>query len=199
MLISIATLAQDKTTIKATDTDSHCFGKHSNVFTVAVGLPYDIKNAIINQGKYSYRNDYQIVALYLKYERALTKNIGIGISFGYCGYSKNLQSGTDYIHGTLRVYSVTPSLSYHLGRFLELKKVDPYISAGATFRGVDNYFDKHPNSNYDNNSFTDILPAVRLGARVYLLNFSKVDFGFSGELGFDGMSFFSLGIMCRGF
>jgi opacity protein-like surface antigen len=131
------------------NSDSTSFNAGKIIFSLGYGYPS------VDQSLYSERDlGFDMIftkwgtgAFHFRGEYALSDRIGIGISINYDTYGGTLQA----VHiinpnGSKEYYTYKHSVSAFTGllrfnyHFATTKKLDPYFSVGAGFRGVKNTF-----------------------------------------------------------
>lgn len=201
----------------------------SQIFQIGIGESYTFKTRIEDdRRKYTSQSTgglgkikiKQTPAIFLKFECALNKYIGIGIVFGYRkseieqtisysyydttmvyqspfgGYYYIQKTANDIFNFTVHDINIGARFNCH---FLPDKKVDPYIGVAAGYRLFNrdySYTTDNPHGVYYVVEYETILPiyaAATLGIR-YL--FSK-DIGIYAEVGIDKWSIIQGGIIFK--
>jgi len=181
---SLAIHAQEKTTKR---------NKHS----IILGYGYQLNTKWWRSEieKMNFNSPKSTNDLYVKYEYALNKHMGIGLDLGFMKVDKD-EFGIfaplfeTYAY-TAKAFRILPSINYH---FLNYTKLDPYINFEAGFYAMKT---EHLYYSHDPNPLNSLgfLPAPLVRNVVKKSNTSGVDF--SAGIGMRYLFSKNLGIFCE--
>lgn len=208
---------------------SQAWHEKSQIFQIGVGESYTFKTRIEedkrkytskNTGSYGKINIKNTPAVFVKFERALNKYIGIGMVFGYRkseitqtisytyydttvlyqspfgGYYYMSKSAKDIFTFTIHDINIGGRFNCH---FLPDKKIDPYIGVAVGYRLFNRdygYSTDNPHGVYYVVEYENILP-IYVAATFGLKYFVSNDIGIYTEIGIDKWSIIQGGIVFK--
>jgi hypothetical protein len=159
-----------------------------------------------------YRNNYSLPSgfsknsttgfapVYAKLEYGFWKHISVAATFGYDDLRYNfsqLYTGFNdtikrYKTDNLRIFSAGVTAFYHLGRFINVKRLDPFAGVGLSLNNIRYNAFPQGDSLVVKTDHT-VTPYLKAGVRYYISD----RIGLYGDVGYDKQSIFSLGVTCR--
>jgi len=176
------------------------FEKQTTVLGISFGFGDWNKQHYKMPDSSRYGSGSMSLPIYFSAERAVAKHMsvaaGIAYDIFYYNYSKEGYGNGNpfYRPQTDKVRIISPSLAlyYHFNKFFRSPNLDVFLGIG----GRANYLKHNNYPSGDSVSSTvqpDFNPMVKLGVRYYL----NRNAAFYGDLGYDRMSFLSLGFSFR--
>lgn len=183
-LISQSAFAQNKSFYASPykDRNSGSFSKSTDIFSLGYGI-----GTIKRFGAVPGYNYIPIGPIYIKYEKAIIDEIGMG---GYLAPEYRIGKVNGNSYSNYLGIGIGFLAYYHFNKFIPVKKLDVYVGAGL---GA-----KYASESYRNNignatqlDFTSII--FKIGARYYFKN----NLGVFLESGYDNSSSLNIGISFR--
>lgn len=204
LALALASAAQAKEATK--DTTVQTIGKipepHQVTLAVAAGFADPYRAGYTVPTRFEKSDVSGFAPVYARIEYAITKNTGIGATFSYDAfyaayyqlYEVNGTPSTYKRNHTdkVTVFGAGLSLYYHLGSFLKVKRLDPYISAGFALNNITNQAKPQGDTITATKEHT-VSPSIRIGARYYFTSIASL----FADAGYDQQSYFSVGFSCR--
>lgn len=146
------------------------FDKGTGIFSIGLGVPYR-----------NYNFDPRLPSLYLKYEKGLANEIGLGFIGGLSigEHSRSRNGAFNSLFGVLGYY--------HFNKLIPVQKLDVYAGAGFGL----NIFNAYHWGNDDMR--VNFIPLGKIGARYYF----TPSFGAYLESGYDRISSLNAGVTFR--
>ncbi len=199
VLISIACWSQTDTLASARHTT---YERHSTMATASLGFVDFYRQYYTLPKAFSKTNTAGFVPVYLKLEYGLWKNISLAATMSYDAFTYNFKQGyignngpfTRYRSDNARIISGGVTAFYHLGRFVSVRHLDPFVGVGISINNI--RYSAYPQGDstltkYDHT----VTPYLKAGARYYISS----RFSLFGDVGYDQQSVFSIGASCRFF
>ena len=199
LLISLTAGAQ-KDSVKAPQPITKTYKKYTVIATASLGfMDY-------NRTGYSVPSGYEkgdisgFAPFFARLEYGLSDHISIAASMCYDVYTANIRkdytgnSGpfTLYITNQARVYSGGIIGFYHLGDYIRVPRLDPFIGLGLELNNI--RYNNAPQGDTTAIVFSHPLTAYyKVGARYYLSD----QFSLYGDLGFEKEAMLTIGVSCR--
>ena len=145
-------------------------------------------------------NTSGFVPVYLKFEYGFTSNISLAATMGYDAFIYNFKQNyignngpfTRYKTNNTRIFSGGITAFYHIGRFIPIKHLDPFIGIGISLNNIRYGSFPQGDSTVIKLDHT-VTPYLKAGTRYYISN----KFSLFADFGYDQQSIFSLGASCR--
>ena len=138
--------------------------------------------------------------MYAKLEYGFWKHLSVAATFGYDAVNYNfsqLYAGFNdtikrYRTDNLRIFSGGLTAFYHLGPYINVRGLDPFIGIGVSLVNI--RYNALPQGDSQVVGTQHIAtPYLKAGARYYISRTCSL----YGDIGYDKQSIFSLGISCR--
>lgn len=158
--------------------NSGSFDQNKSILSLGYGLPN-----LSGTGYFWYGNRIGIGPLYLKYEKAVRDEVGVG---GYVAFATSRYKYSSGEVSRSTAIGATALGYYHFNKLIPIERLDVYAGLGLGFR-LQNYSNTVID---DSDADVDVFPVFKVGARWYFSD----GFSIYAESGYDRMSSVNLGI-----
>jgi hypothetical protein len=203
MLLSFPANAQENTAAINKKVKHDTYKTHSVLATVSFGAIDPYRQGYSLPAGFEKNSTTGFPPVYAKLEYGFWKHTSIAATFGYDAVVYNfnqLYQGFNsetikrYRTDDLRIFSGGVTAFYHLGQYLGIKRLDPFVGIGASLSNIRyNAFPQGDSLVVKTDHI--VAPYFKAGARYYLSN----TWNLFGDIGYDKQSIFSIGISCRSY
>ena len=173
---------------------------HPVIATISLGFTDYYKNDYSLPSGYYKNNTSGYTLVNTKLEYFLGPQISLAATFGYDAFIYNfsqIYSGNNgnffrYKTDKFRLFNGGITGFYHLGRLIQIKRLDPFIGVGISLNNIRH--SAYPQGDSAVVKVTHIAtPYFKAGARYYISD----KFSLFADVGYDRQSIFNLGFSCR--
>ncbi len=183
-------------------TGRNAYERYSTIATVSVGFIDGYRNNYSLPAGFYKGNTSGAAPFYGRLEYGAYEHISIGLLLGYDAFLYNFKqeyTGNNgpfirYRTNNVRIFSGGVAAFYHLGRFIHIARLDPFIGLGLSLNNIRYSAYPQGDSTMIKTDHT-VTPYLKVGARYYISD----KFSLYGDAGYDKQSVFSLGVSCRFF
>jgi hypothetical protein len=200
-LLSVSALAQKDTSVVTKPTHG-VYQHHSIQVALSLGFFDAYRNSLPMPAGFEKNNTSGYGNIEAKIDYALAKRISLAANFGYDAFYYNfsqLYSGYNGIirrHkiNNFRLLNVGLIAYYHLGSYIHIKNLDPFVGAGISLNNIRYGTYPQGDSTLVRTEHT-ITPYIKVGAHYYISD----RFSVFGDLGYEQQAILGIGFSCRFF